>query len=274
MDNIIIEFKNVHYQYPDGTKALKGINIKIPKGKKIVFLGPNGCGKSTTFLQMNGVLRPTEGDIYYKGQLVSNKKKPKKDLWKEVGFVFQDPEIQLFSANVYEEISFGPKNLGLSHEEIRERVEEAMKDTNVTDLQQKPVHYLSGGEKKRVSIADILAMDTEVILFDEPTTSLDPKHIEALMKILEELHEGGKTLIISTHDVNLAYGWGDYFYIMKEGAVLLEGDHQEVFKQKELLQKAHLEIPWILEIYQYLLDNNKTKVLQPPRNKEELLSYL
>ncbi|AOY76132.1 energy-coupling factor ABC transporter ATP-binding protein [Clostridium formicaceticum] len=268
----ILHLKDITYTYPDGTLALDKLHVKIPKGKKTVFLGPNGSGKSTTFLHMNGLLKPQKGEIYYEGQNLSHK--ARKNLWKKVGIVFQDADTQLFSTNVYQEISFGPKNLGFSNEETKKRVEEAMKATNVFNLQHKPVHFLSGGEKKRVSIADILAMDTEVVLLDEPTMSLDPKHTAELMEILEKLHQKGKTLVLSTHDVNLAYSWGDYFYIMKKERVLLEGTHEDVFSQRELLEEANLEVPLILEIYQHLLERGKVKALHPPRNKEELLKYL
>lgn len=268
----ILHLKDITYIYPDGTLALDNLHVKIPKGQRVVFLGPNGSGKSTTFLHMNGLLKPQKGEVYYEGQKLSSKEK--KDLWRKVGIVFQDADTQLFSTSVYQEISFGPKNLGLANDEVKKRVLEAMEATKVSELQHKPVHFLSGGEKKRVSIADILAMDTEVILLDEPTISLDPKHAGELMEILEELHKKGKTLIISTHDVNLAYSWGDYFYIMKDGKVLLEGNHQEVFQQQDLIKEANLEIPWILEIYYDLLEKGKIKAPCPPRNKQDLLKYL
>ncbi len=191
LSEVIIEAVNVEYSYPDDTKALLKVSLQVEKGEKLAILGSNGAGKSTLFMQFNGIYRPTSGCIKYQGQDISYKKMALIELRKKVGIVFQDPESQLFSASVWQDISFGPLNLGLSNEEVKARVKQVLLDTETTDLQDKPTHLLSYGQKKRVSIAGVLAMEPEVIIFDEPTAGLDPRHARELMQLLEKLSKEG-----------------------------------------------------------------------------------
>ncbi|SCX80382.1 energy-coupling factor ABC transporter ATP-binding protein [Alkaliphilus peptidifermentans] len=274
MDNTILELKDISYNYPNGTKALDKINIKITEGQKVVFLGSNGSGKSTAFLHMNGILKPMEGEVLFKGQMVSDTKTVWKDLWKNVGLVFQDPETQVFSPNVLQEISFGPMNLGLSKEEVKERALKTMEEIDILQLKDKATHFLSSGQKKLVSLADVLVMDTEIIILDEPTASLDCKHISMFTDLLNQLSSKGKTIILSTHDVNLAYSWAEYIFVIKDGRVILEGKTENVFKEREILQEAHLQTPWILDVYQHMLEKEKVKDVTIPRSKEELLKLI
>lgn len=274
MNNTILELKDISYYYDNGTMALERINISIPRGKKVAFLGPNGSGKSTLFLVMNGVLKPQRGALLYKGEVVSNQKKTFNDLWKKIGLVFQDPEVQLFSPSVFQEISFGPKNLGLSNGDISKRVEKAMEEVNILHLKDKPTHFLSCGQKKRVSIADILVMETEIIILDEPTASLDCQHIGLFHDLLAQLNNQGKTILLSTHDVNLAYEWADYIYIIKEGRVLSEGTTESVFQDMKALTEAYLQKPWVLEIYEHMVAKGKIDHSPIPRSKEALLKCL
>lgn len=274
MPESILELKNVSYVYPDGTEALKKVNLKIPKGKKIVFLGHNGAGKSTLFLQMNGLLQPTEGEVYYAGKPISYKKKEIMALRKNVSIVFQDPEIQLFAASVYQEISIGPRNFGFSVQETKTAVEKAMLAVDVTHLKDKAPHLLSYGQKKSVSIADILAIDPEVIILDEPTAWLDPKHKKETMDLLESLNQDGRTLIVSTHDVDLAYSWADYVFVIKGGNVLKEGLVEEVLTKKEILSAAALEVPWIVEVSEKITEKYDVEFSRLPRTREELFAYL
>lgn len=274
MSKAILELKNVSYVYPDGTEALKKVNLKIPTGKKIVFLGHNGAGKSTLFLQMNGLLRPTEGDVYYAGKPISYKKKEIMSLRKNVGVVFQDPEIQLFAASVYQEISIGPRNFGLSDQETKTAVIKAMAAVDVTHLKEKAPHLLSYGQKKAVSIADILAIDPEVIILDEPTAWLDPKHKKEIMDLLDSLNHDGRTLIVSTHDVDMAYSWADYVFVIKGGNVLIEGIAEDVLTNKEILKEAALEIPWIVEVSEKIKEKYDVEFTHLPRTRDELFAYL
>lgn len=275
MSKYILETKDLSFKYPDGTEALKNINFKIEKGKKISVIGVNGSGKSTLFLNFNGVLKPNKGQILYKGEEVKYSHKFLSNLRKNIGIVFQDPENQLFSASVYQEVSFGAMNLKLNEMEVRKRVCEALKSVGMYEYKDKAVHFLSYGQKKRVSIADILVMKPEVIIFDEPTSSLDPKHSKQIVKIFDELNEQGMTVILSTHDVELAYSWSDYIIVMKDGQIFKEGMPYEVFSDDKLIYECYLEKPLILDMYRFLCKHNKIKLdNEIPRNKEELFKIL
>ncbi|SJZ36666.1 energy-coupling factor ABC transporter ATP-binding protein [Selenihalanaerobacter shriftii] len=275
MSDSILEAQDLIFKYPDGTKALNGLSISIEKGKKVAVLGANGAGKSTLFLHFNGILQPNEGQILFDGEVINYKKKMLKELRKNVGIVFQDPDMQLFSSSVFQEISFGPLNLGLSEEKVKERVHDAMEVTGILDLKEKPTHLLSYGQKKRISIADILAMKPQVIIFDEPTVWLDPKHSIEIIDFFNEINKQGITVVLSTHNVDLAYSWADYVYVFAEGKILGTGEPEEIFKDKELLMSANLTQPWIVEIYEELIDK---QVIDPnlsiPRAKEELLALI
>lgn len=272
MPEIILETSNVDYSYPDGTNALRNINLKIEKGEKLTILGSNGAGKSTLFMQFNGLYRPNSGSIKYQGQDISYKNKSLIELRKKVGIVFQDPDSQLFSSSVYQDISFGPLNLGLSDQEVEARVEQALIDTETTDLEYKPTHLLSYGQKKRVSIAGVLAMEPEVIIFDEPTAGLDPRHAREFMQLLRNLSDEGKTIIISTHDVDLAYSWSDRLVIMSSGEIIAQGEPGELFLQPELIERADLALPWLLEMYCGLIEKGWFPPSNPlPKTREDLL---
>lgn len=270
----ILQLQDVEYEYPDGTKALKGVSIAVEKGKKIAVLGANGAGKSTLFLHLNGILKPKKGKLFYNGEEVRYDRKSLIQLRKKVGIVFQNPDIQLFAASVEQEVSFGPMNLNLPIPEVKQRVEDSLKSTDTYPLKDKPTHFLSYGQKKRVSIADVLAMDPEIIIFDEPTAYLDPYHIEGIIDIFNALSIKGKTIIVSTHDVELAYSWADYIYIMKEGEIVSSGTPDKVFYDSKLLQMAKLKKPMLVEIYSLLVDRGIIKHQHPPRNMEELRKIL
>ncbi|GFP75578.1 energy-coupling factor ABC transporter ATP-binding protein [Clostridium fungisolvens] len=275
MSEYILETKNLSFKYQDGTKALNNINLKIEKGKKISFLGVNGSGKSTLFLNFNGVLKPTEGKLIYDKKEVKYNRNSLMELRKNVGIVFQDPENQLFSANVYQEVSFGAMNLKLDTVEVKSRVDKALKNVELYSYKDKAVHFLSYGQKKRVSIADILVMEPEIIVFDEPTSSLDPKHSKQIVKIFDELNERGITVILSTHDVELAYTWSDYIFVMKDGEIVKEGNPTEIFSDDNLIDECYLEKPMIFEIYQNLCKTGQVNSTEDiPRNKQELYKLI
>jgi len=271
----ILEAIDLEYSYPDGTKALRRVNMAVHLGEKIAVLGSNGAGKSTLFLHFNGILQPEGGCIRFHGRDLSYKRAEIMELRRKIGIVFQDPDSQLFSASVLQEVSFGPMNLGLSEAEVRRRVAKALQDTETGDLIDRPTHMLSFGQKKRVSIADILAMEPEVIIFDEPTAWLDPRHAREFMQLLDDLSKQGKTIIISTHDVDLAYSWADRIFVMKQGQVLAEGKPEDVFCRKQLIGIADLNLPWLVETHNELV---RLGLLTPerslPRTKEELYASL
>lgn len=272
MSELILEVVDLEYSYPDGTNALRKVNLQIQKGEKLAILGSNGAGKSTLFMQFNGIFRPNSGTIRYQGQNISYKSKALIELRKKVGIVFQDPDSQLFSASVYQDISFGPLNLGLSEETVAERVKQALKDTETTDLEDKPTHLLSYGQKKRASIAGVLAMEPEIIIFDEPTAGLDPRHSQEFMALLEKISLEGKTIILSTHDVDLAYSWSNNMAIMFKGEIIAHGDPGEIFRQPEIVKQADLALPWLIEMHSELVKKGLLPSSAPlPKTKEDLL---
>ena len=271
MSEIILEAVDLEYSYPDGTKALSNVNLKVQKGEKLAILGSNGAGKSTLFMQFNGIYRPNSGSIKYQGQDISYKNRALIELRKQVGVVFQDPDSQLFSSSVYQDISFGPLNLGLSEEEVRERVKQALIDTETTDLEDKPTHLLSYGQKKRVSIAGVLAMEPEVIIFDEPTAGLDPRHAQEFMQLLEDFSLEGKTIILSTHDVDLAYSWSDRLAIMASGEIIAHGEPSALFMRPEIVERADLALPWLIEMHSGLVEKGWVPPSTPlPKTGEDL----
>jgi len=252
--HIILKLEGVCYTYEDGTEALKGVNLDIRRGEKLAVMGPNGSGKSTLFLALNGIRRPTGGLVLFNGVPVDYSRKGLLDLRKQIGVVFQDPDNQLFSASVTQEISFGVLNLGMPEEKARARVEKVIEDLNITPFRDKPTHFLSGGQKKRVAIADILVMDPEIILFDEPAAALDPKHARMIEEIIDQLNERGITVIVSTHDVNRALIWADRIALMDEGVIVSVGTPDEIFSDDEVLARTNLEKPTVLKIFDTLCE--------------------
>jgi cobalt/nickel transport system ATP-binding protein len=273
--NPILTLENVSYSYPNGVKALHEIHMEIHRGSKIAILGANGAGKSTLFLHLNGILQPQSGHILLDGQRIKYTRIFLSELRKKVGIVFQDPDSQLFSVNVFQDISFGPMNLKYPPAEIKARVEQAMEITKTSDLRGRPTHQLSYGQKKRVAIAGILAMDPEVIILDEPTASLDPCLVEEMMLLFEQLYKDGKTLIIATHDMDLAYSWVDYCYILNQGKVDAQGSPPDIFRNQALLINNNLQIPWVLKVFAQMVGKGLIdKRSQPPHNEEQLFTYL
>lgn len=275
MEKYLLEVKGLKYIYGDGTEALKNINLKIKKNKKIVVVGVNGSGKSTLFLNLNGVLKASEGEIFYDGEKIDYKRSSLIKLREKVGIVFQNPETMLFSSNVYQEVSFGVVNLGLSEEKVRERVDNALKAVHMENYVEKSIHFLSYGQKKRVSIADIIAMEPELIIFDEPTSSLDPKHSRQVIEIFDKLIENNKTVIVSTHDINFAYSWAEEVIVMKDGLIREIGSPEKIFSNTSLMEECYLEKPYILDFFEELkrkkiIDENSAY----PKNKKELFNLI
>jgi cobalt transport protein ATP-binding subunit len=273
--DIVLALENVHYVYEDGTEALKGVDLKVRRGEKLAVMGANGSGKSTLFLTLNGVRKPASGRVLIDGTPVDYSRKGLLELRRKVGIVFQDPDNQLFSASVMQEISFGAMNLGLPESEVRARVEEIMDDLNITAFREKPTHFLSGGQKKRVSIADILVMDPEIIILDEPAAALDPRHAAMIDRIIDELGSRGITVILSTHDVNRALIWADRVVLMDCGAVIGDGLPEEIFNNEDALALTNLEKPTALRIFQTLCESGILKRSLPiPRTTGDLERYI
>jgi cobalt/nickel transport system ATP-binding protein len=246
-----IETINLSHTYPDGTKAIENINFNLEKGKNIAILGPNGAGKSTLLHHFNGLLLPTSGKVSVLGKEVT--KKNLDEIRQKVGLVFQDPDDQLFARTVALDVAFGPTNLKLSKIEIEQRVNWAIEVTDLKGLENKPPQNLSGGQKRRASIAGVLAMKPEIIILDEPMANLDPKTSSKVLQLLLQLNkELGLTLIIATHDVDLVPLFADEICILNKGQIALQGPPQEVFSQAELLRSVDLRLPRITHLFEIL----------------------
>lgn len=270
----LFELEQISYLYPDGTIALHNISLSIERGKKIAILGNNGAGKSTLFLHLNGILKPTSGVLRWKGEPFTYKRQEIRKLRQQVGIVFQNPESQLFSSTVYEDIKYGPQNLGLSLQEVEQAVQQAMDLTDTTNLKDKPPHFLSIGQKKRVTIAGVLAMNPEIMVLDEPTAGLDSYYSKKLIDVLRQFSTPEKTIILSTHDVNLAYEWADEVMIMNDGKMITCGRPEQVFQDELILELSHLEKPWIMEVYEQIVRKNPSMKAQYPKTKRDLTNIL
>ncbi len=273
MKKRILKVENLYYTYGSGQTVLNGVNVEVYEGQKIAVVGSNGSGKSTFFLNINGVLKPDRGKIVYREVLIS--KKNLKELRKNIGIVFQEADNQIIASTVRAEVGFGPMNLKLSKEEVRQRVEEALEYMNILKFIDRPPHYLSGGEKKRVSIADIIAMKSDIIIFDEPTAALDPLNTMMLENVLEKLSMEGKTMMISVHDVDFAYRWAERVLVFHHGEIIADGSPLEIFQNKEILNKANLKQPIMLEIYESLVEKHLLEDLKLyPKTPEEFKNIL
>ena len=252
MAETILEIKDLHYNYPDGTQAIRGIDFKVEKGQMISILGPNGAGKSTFFLHFNGIIEPTSGEIIIEGKPLTYDKKSLLEARAKVGVVFQNPDDQLFAPTVFEDVAFGPMNMGLEEDEVRTRVESALERVGMSEYSHKAPHHLSGGQKKRVAIAGILAMEPKVMVLDEPTSGLDPNGASAIMQLLYDLNADGMTIIVSTHDVDLVPMYSDNINVLRKGKILKRGSCREVFGDDQVIEDADLRLPWVGQIFEML----------------------
>lgn len=250
--NALLEIQNVTYRYPQSPPAIQEITLSIEKGEKIAIVGSNGAGKSTLLLTLNGMIKPETGKISFLGTPVSYDRKSLRTIRQKIGFVFQDPDIQIVAPTVWQDVAFGPTNLDYPEDKTKEVVREALRCVGLEGFDRRPPYHLSGGEKKRVSIAGVLAMDPEVLILDEPTSMLDPAGSEDIMDLLDELNHQGKTIIISTHDVELAYPWADRIVLMNNGQIIASGAPENAFSDKELVKRAKLKTPILLELCQEL----------------------
>ena len=252
MSSIILEARDIRYRYPRGLEAICGISFHIRKKEKIALVGPNGAGKSTLLTMFNGMIRPDSGLMLFDNLPIQYDPPSLRMLRKRVGFVLQNPDRQIIAPTVYQDVAFGPTNLGYSEPEVKEAVAQALRHVGLEGFERRPPHQLSGGEKKRVAIAGVLAMDPDVLVFDEPTSGLDPSGSEDIMELLDELNLEGKTIIISTHDVELAYPWADRAILMLNGKILKEDIPEVAFGNPESVRKAHLSLPTLLELHMEL----------------------
>ena len=256
MVKTIIQTENMNFIYPDGTSALHDINLEIKKGDRAAIVGSNGAGKSTLFLHFNGILKPTSGLIKIDGDAFNYNKKDLMKIRQKVGIVFQNPDDQLFAPTVFEDVAFGPMNLGLSQEQVKDRVSKSLEMVGMSGLGKKAPHHLSGGQKKRVAIAGILAMKPEIIVLDEPTTGLDPRGVKQIMNILYKLNKDEDiSIIIASHDVEMVTQFADKIFVVNNGEIIGQGTPDEIFNNPEIIEKAHLELPKAAALLHLLKDN-------------------
>ena len=248
----MLEVKNLKYSYNAEYQALKGVSLKVEQGEMVALLGKNGAGKSTLFLHLNGIYQPDEGQVFIDGEELKYDKKSLLKFRQKVGIVFQNPDDQIFAPTVEEDVAFGPLNLGLSMEEVQDRVEEALARVGMSGYEKKAPHHLSGGQKKRVAIAGILAMKPEIMVLDEPTAGLDPQGVMDLSKLLNELNDEGITIIISTHEVDLVPTYAKKVFVLVDGLLIAEGTPKEIFSKPEILEQANLKVPIVTELFQQL----------------------
>ncbi len=257
----ILETKNLSYSYDNQANALFDVSIAIKKGEITAILGGNGAGKSTLFLNLNGVFTPKEGAVFFAGKQVEYTGAGIRELRRRVGIVFQDPNDQLFSASVRNDIGFGALNLGLPEDQVKLLVEQVAAQIGIGDLLDKPTHTLSFGQKKRVAIAGVLVMNPDVIILDEPTAGLDPLGVSELLNLLLQIKQNtGVSVVISTHDIDIIPLYCGYTYVLDGGKVVLEGTPKEIFAQAEILRRYSLRIPRIAHLMEILHNKDGVEV--------------
>lgn len=242
MSHHLVEVRNLRHVYPDGTEALRGVSFQITHGESVAIIGANGAGKSTLLLHLNGYLATGQGTIRIGDFPLTPATLP--EIRRTVGMVFQDPDDQLFMPTVFDDVAFGPQNLGLAGNELEERVREALERVGAEHLRDKPPYCLSGGEKKRVSIATVLAMSPDILVMDEPTSGLDPFARRQLMALLKDFHH---TKIFTSHDLDMVLELCERTIVLHEGEVRADGPTLEIFRDEALLAACRLEKPFVMQ---------------------------
>lgn len=232
-----IDIERLNFSYPDGYQALHGVALRVAQGEKVALVGPNGAGKSTLLLHLNGILRG-EGHLHVSGFDLNNGNL--KQVRAQVGLVFQDPDDQLFSPSVFEDVAFGPLYMGLPEAEVRQRVDRALAQVDMERYADQPPHHLSVGEKKRISIATVLSMEPRILVLDEPSAGLDPRARRSLIGLLQSLSQ---TLLVSTHDIRLVQALCERTVVLDEGQVVADGPTEVILNDETLLETHGLEKP-------------------------------
>lgn len=240
--------QGISYQYESGAIALKNVHFSTDNKGIIGVIGSNGAGKSTLFKCLTGLVKPTSGAVYYQGQPLKYDKKHLAQLRQRVNVVQQDPEKQIFFPRVFDDVAFGPRNLKWSQAAVAETVAENLEKMNLTDLQDRPVHHLSYGQKKRTAIAGIMAMKCDMMILDEPEAGLDPQMKHQMIALLKGLKQDGMTIIVSSHNMDLMLTLCDYVYVLHEGHLILEGDTLSVLQNEAVLKEARLEMPTLFQL--------------------------
>ncbi|HTW64361.1 MAG TPA: ABC transporter ATP-binding protein [Bryobacteraceae bacterium] len=271
----ILEARNVSFAYGPAKWAIRELSLSLDRPERVCLLGSNGVGKSTLMLLLNGTLRPQEGELFVLGHPIDYSRAGLHKLRREVGMVLQDPDDQLFGATVEQDVAFGPLNNGVASNEARTLVDATLAALGISHLAERPIHELSLGEKKRVAIAGALVLRPRIILLDEPTAGLDFAGICAMLALLKKLHQEGTTLVISTHDTDLAYEWANEAWVLGAGRVAAQGPIAEVMKDRITLHQAHLKVPWIVELGLAVAQTYPELSAQPlPATQDELIALI
>jgi len=250
MADSIVSVQDVKFNYPAGVSALTGVSLEIRQGERVAILGPNGSGKSTLILLIAGLLTPSKGEVTVFGQKTTSKDFQK--FRSRIGMVFQDPDDQLFTPSVIEDIEYGPKNLKLPEEDVKQRSAHVLDKMGIQHLRNRPPHRLSFGEKKKVSLATALVLKPELLILDEPTANLDLVSRRGLLETLNELNKEGTTIIVSTHDVEALPELADRIIVISHGLLSGEGETHKVLQDKALLESSGLEPPAIVDLFNEL----------------------
>src|SRR3989337_3378129 len=258
---MLFQLENLSHRYSDGTLALDDISLNFAKGERTALLGTNGSGKTTLLYHLNGILKPTSGKIYFEDKPLEYDSKTLLDLRRRVGFVFQDPNDQLFAPSVKQDVAFGPLNLGQPTDQVRKIVNEALATVGMAEFAEKPPHFLSLGQQKRVALAGVLAMQPAVIIMDEPTANLDPRATSEILHLLLQLNkESGITLLLATHDVDMVPLFANKLYILDKGKLVSEGSPKELFSNGELIRNVNLRSPRITHLFEVLKKENNLPI--------------
>ncbi len=247
----MIKTEALSFSYNGYTQALCEINLELRDNEFLALLGANGCGKTTLLKHLNGLLKPSSGKVFLNNKELRFFKD--EQVFGQVGMVFQDPNDQLFNATVGQDVAFGAMNLGLTPDEVARRTAEALKLVGASELPDKAIHTLSFGQKRRVAIAGVLAMEPEIILLDEPTNGLDPRGVSSIMRLLRKLNkEKGTTMIMATHDVELVPLFADRVAIMNKGKIITEGPPEKVFTDTDMIRELDLRLPRVAHLIEIL----------------------
>ncbi|HSV48687.1 MAG TPA: ATP-binding cassette domain-containing protein [Candidatus Acidoferrales bacterium] len=258
---MLFKIENLTHEYSDGTLAIDNISLGFERAERIALLGTNGSGKTTLLNHLNGILKPTHGKILFDGNPIKYDQKSLLTLRKRVGFVFQDPNDQLFAPTVKQDVAFGPLNLGYSTEKVKAIVSEAMETVGIAEFAEKPPHFLSLGQKKRVALAGVLAMEPEVIIMDEPTSNLDPRATSEILHLLLQLNkEKGITLLLATHDVDMVPLFANRMFVLSKGKLVFDGTPKDAFSNGPLIRQVNLRSPRLTHLFEVLKEEDKLPI--------------
>lgn len=272
---MLFEARALRHVYADGSIGLDSCTFTLRAGCRHVLLGANGSGKTTLLQHLNGLLRPCAGELVFEGRPLDYRRASLSSLRRRVGLVFQNPDHQLISASVFEDVSYGPLNLGLPADTVRQRVGDALRLVGMSGLVDRPVHRLSFGQKKRVCIAGVLAMQPEVLLLDEPLAGLDAATQAELLGVLDKLAAMGLTIVLSSHDIDFAYRWADELHLLADGQCIASVEANDLPRQAAALQRAGHSLPAVIELHRQLVSSGAVDpAISPPRSLPGLLSIL